>query len=171
TLTLPDEDDYAAMFLGAHALLERAGYRHYEISNYARPGHECRHNEGYWRRDPYLGVGAGAHSLLDLGWGERGAVPADLVRYAECLAAGETPVETLERFDRRGAMAETLYLGLRTASGVAEVDFRRRFGVGVAEAFAAAVVRCGNDLQCADGVWRFTPQGWLLYDHLIQHFL
>jgi oxygen-independent coproporphyrinogen-3 oxidase len=171
TLELPGEDDYAAMFLGAHALLERLGYRHYEISNYARPGYECRHNEGYWRRAPYLGVGAGAHSLLGRGWGERRAVPADLSRYAERLAAGEDPSESLESFDRRGAMSEALYLGLRTASGVAEAGFRRSFGVGVAEAFPAAVERCGKELQCVDGAWRFTPEGWLLYDHLIQHFL
>lgn len=171
TLELPGEDDYAAMFLGAHAVLERLGYRHYEISNYARPGHECRHNAGYWRRTPYLGVGAGAHSLLEAGWGERRSVAADLARYAARLAAGEDPSESLESFDRRGAMAETLYLGLRTADGVAEADFRRRFGTGVAEAFPDAVARCGKDLQCIDGAWRLTPDGWLLYDHLIGHFL
>ena len=68
-------------------------------------------------------------------------------------------------------MAETLYLGLRTESGVAEADFRNRFGAGVAEAFPVAVARAGERLRMADGSWRLDLAGWLLYDHLITPFL
>jgi oxygen-independent coproporphyrinogen-3 oxidase len=170
-LELPDEERYAALFRALHERLVRAGYAHYEISNYARPGRQCRHNLGYWQRLAYLGVGAGAHSFLDAGWGERQSVLPTLSRYARSLGRGENPAQTLETFDRRGAMAETLYLGLRTAAGVNEDRFRQRFGLGVAEAFPAAVEKAGRHLRRQGEGWTFDLDGWLLYDHLITPFL
>jgi len=170
-LDLPDEERYAELFMAVHARLTGAGYRHYEISNYARPGRECRHNLAYWRRLPCLGVGAGAHSLVASDWGERRAVPPDLAAYAASLAAGESPARSLERFDRRGAMAETLYLGLRTAEGVDEARFRRNFGVGVAEAFPGGVAKAGSRLRLQGGRWALGIEGWLIFDHLILPFL
>lgn len=170
-LTLPEEESAAAMFLDLHQRLTGSGYAHYEISNYARPGYSCRHNQRYWRRQPYLGIGAGAHSFQSEGWGSRWSVPPDLQRYAGQLAAGLDPAEKLEAFDQRGAMAETLYLGLRTAEGVGEADFRARFGLGVAEAFPEAVTQTGKHLRLGDGRWQLSPEGWLLFDHLISPFL
>lgn len=170
-LTLPEEELAAAMFLSLHQQLARRGYDHYEISNYARPGFACRHNQRYWRRRPYLGIGAGAHSFQADGFGSRWSVAPDLERYAAVLTAGVDPAEKLESFDRRGAMAETLYLGLRTAEGVAEAEFRAHFGLGVAEAFAEAVAQTGEYLEFGDGRWRLSPAGWLLFDHLITPFL
>ena len=170
-LELPDEERYAALYLALHERLTQAGYEHYEISNYARPDRQCLHNLGYWQRLAYLGVGAGAHSFLDAGWGERQSVAPDLSRYAQRLGRGENPTQTLETFDRRGAMAETLYLGLRTAAGVNEDRFRQRFGLGVAEAFPAAVEKAGRHLRLQGEGWTFDLDGWLLYDHLITPFL
>jgi oxygen-independent coproporphyrinogen-3 oxidase len=170
-LHLPDEDRYAELFCLADERLGREGFRHYEISNYARPGRECRHNLHYWRRRSYLGVGAGAHSFCGRGWGERRAVPADLAPYTAALSRGEDPAETLETFDRRGAMAETLYLGLRTAEGIDEGEFRRRFNAGVEETFPEAVRRAGDRLVLRDGRWRMDLEGWLLFDHIITAFL
>jgi oxygen-independent coproporphyrinogen-3 oxidase len=170
-LELPDEERYAALYLALHERLTQAGYEHYEISNYARPDRQCLHNLGYWQRLAYLGVGAGAHSFLDAGWGERQSVVADLSRYAQRLGRGENPAQTLETFDRRGAMAETLYLGLRTAAGVNDDQFRQRFGLGVAEAFPAAVEKAGRHLRLQGESWTFDLDGWLLYDHFITPFL
>lgn len=170
-LTLPDEEHYAELFLTLHERLTQAGYEHYEISNYAHPGRQCRHNLGYWQRQAYLGVGAGGHSFIDNGWGVRLAVPPDLNRYSRLLTAGTDPTEVLETFEHHGAMAETLYLGLRTACGVDDVRFRQSFGLGVAEAFPAAVEKAGNRLQFRSGKWSFDLNGWLLYDHLITPFL
>lgn len=170
-LEMPDEDHFSACYRQVHRCLERAGYRHYEISNFARPGFECRHNQVYWQRRPYLGVGAGAHSLRGDGWGERWAVPGDLRAYRELLMRGCDPERRIEGFDRRGAMAETLYLGLRTADGVSDREFRQRFGVAVAEAFPDALNRSGDRVLLRDGCWRMDLDGWLLYDHLISAFL
>jgi oxygen-independent coproporphyrinogen-3 oxidase len=170
-LALPDEDTYAEMYLGLHRRLTGVGYLHYEVSNYARPGFQCRHNLGYWERREYLGIGAGAHSFLDQGWGKRREVPGDLGRFAAALGKESTPARTLEVFDRRGAMAETLYLGLRTQRGVEEAGFRDRFGAGVAEAFPEGVERAGGHLTLCRGRWVLDLEGWLLYDHLISGFL
>jgi oxygen-independent coproporphyrinogen III oxidase len=170
-LELPDEERYAELFLTLHERLTRVGFEHYEISNYARPGRHCRHNLGYWQRQAYLGVGAGAHSFAEHGWGSRLAVPPDLDRYARLLAADNDPDELLETFDRRGAMAETLYLGLRTATGVNDDKFRQHFGLGIAETFPAAIEKAGRHLRMQDGNWSFDLDGWLLYDHLITPFL
>jgi oxygen-independent coproporphyrinogen-3 oxidase len=148
-----------------------AGYEHYEIANYARPGCACRHNLGYWQRRPCLGIGAGAHSFRNAGWGERWAVSADLGAFAAALQAGREPAERLEGFDQAGAMSEFLYLGLRTAAGVAENDFRAHFGCGVAEAYPQAVGRLRPWLTLIAGRWRMSPDGWLLYDRLVQEFL
>ncbi|MFA5515631.1 MAG: radical SAM family heme chaperone HemW [Desulfuromonadales bacterium] len=169
--SLPGEETHADFFRLIHERLTDAGFRHYEISNYARPGRECRHNLNYWQRGGYLGIGAGAHSFADSGWGRRLAVPGDLPLYAQRLGEGRDPAEVLEGFERTGAMAETLYLGLRTAAGVDEAAFRRRFGGGVAESFPAAVRHAGQHLQLTAGAWRFDLSGWLLYDHLISPFL
>lgn len=170
-LSLPGEEAYRQLYLAIHHHLLAAGFDHYEISNYARPGHACRHNLVYWRRQAYLGIGAGAHSFHAAGWGERRAVPADLAGYTANLERGEDPSVILESFDRRGAMAETLYLGLRTAEGVAEEDFIRHFGQGVRTAFPAAVDRCGRHLVMREGSWRMDVEGWLIFDHLIEGFL
>ena len=170
-LQLPDDNFYADAFLLLHDLLQARGYDHYEIANYARPGHACRHNLGYWRRRPCLGIGAGAHSFCGQGWGARRAVPADLEAYAAALQQHREPAGLLESFDRRGAMSETLYLGLRTAEGVDDAAFAARFGGSVATCFPAAVSRLGRYLQHAGGAWRLSPEGWLLYDRLIVEFL
>ena len=170
-LPLPDDEQGARLFRQVHRRLTAAGYRHYEISNYALPGHPCRHNQNTWRRDPYLGVGAGAHSFLARGWGERRATPADLDHYRDALDAGVDPSQLLETFDRAGAMSETVYLGRRTAAGVDGRVFRERFGTTLEEAFAEAAQACGETLQSNAHHWRFTLDGWLLFDHLIQPFL
>lgn len=171
TLTLPDEEEAAAAYRCVHEELTKAGLAHYEISNFARPGYECRHNLGYWRRQPYLGLGAGAHSLRGNGWGERLSVPADLELYRQYLAAGKATAGSIEVCDQQLAMAETLYLGLRTAEGVSDARFSQQFNRTIAETFPNAIARCGERLNHADGRWSFDLDGWLLYDHLIANFL
>ena len=169
-LTLPDEDAYVAAYRLLHDRLTAAGYDHYEVSNFARPGKRCQHNQRYWQRQAVLGVGAGAHSYRADGWGSRWAVPNDLDGYRADLQAGRDPSHLIENFDRQTAMIETLYLGLRTLKGVDDLAFSDRFGCRVDEAFAQAVERCRPQLQKVDGHWRFDLDGWLLFDSLILNF-
>ncbi len=168
---LPDDDLSAEAFLLLHAGLTEAGFVHYEIANYARPGFACRHNQGYWQRQACLGLGAGAHSFRTLHWGERWAVPNNLAAYQRAVRQGRDPAVCLESFDRRAAMSEALYLGLRTRQGVAEQAFAQVFGAALAETFAEELRQLAPHLDYCDGAWRFRPASWLLYDRLIQAFL
>lgn len=170
-LQLPEEDLFAELFLLVHRRLEAAGYGHYEISNYAKPGRQCRHNLNYWRRGSYLGLGAGAHSFCDRGWGERLEIPPDLERYAELLGRAADPSRILETFDRRGAMSESLYLGLRTAEGMDEEAFALRFGEPLSEVFSSALKKLSPHLLRSQGRLTLNLAGWLVYDHLIAEFL
>ncbi|NLC71263.1 MAG: radical SAM family heme chaperone HemW [Desulfuromonadaceae bacterium] len=169
-LLVGTDEKWAAMFREADDFLGHHGFCHYEISNYAQPGRDCRHNLVYWRRLPYIGIGAGAHSFFASGWGERWAAPDDLGHYFSRLAEGENPSLRLEGFSREQAMRETLYLGLRTAEGVSEADFQNHFGSGVAAAFPRALQHLGKNVHKEEGRWRMTLEGWLIYDHLIQEF-
>jgi oxygen-independent coproporphyrinogen-3 oxidase len=169
-LTLPGEDEYVAAYRLLHERLNAAGYDHYEISNFARPGKRCRHNQRYWQRLPVLGVGAGAHTFRGDRWGSRRAIPNDLTVYRSDLQAGRDPSRLIETFDREGAMIEAVYLGLRTVDGVDDALFAERFGCRVDEAFPEAVVSCRPQLQKVDGYWCFDLDGWLLFDTLILNF-
>lgn len=170
-LKLPAQEDYAAMYELIHHRLGGAGYEHYEISNFARPGRESRHNMGYWRRTACLGLGAGAHSFFARGWGERRVTAPDIETFQAALQHGEDPAEPLECFDRRGAMAETAYLGLRTAEGVNAEAFYQRFGSVFEQAFAGPVNRLSGSLRQVGGSWCFDWRNWLIYDRLITEFL
>ncbi len=111
----PDPDLQADMFAVACERLGGAGYRHYEVSNWAKPGFECRHNLGYWERRPYLGLGAGAHSYREnhRWWNTR---PPE--EYMERVERGELPVGGEERLDASDAYLEEVFLRLRTLEGI-----------------------------------------------------
>ena len=166
-----DDQQYADSYLLINQMLLAAGFEHYEISNYALPGHRCRHNQVYWHRQGCLALGCGAHSYLAAGWGERWYVPPDLARYRNRLRLGCEVQKLLESFDCQSAMAETIYLALRTSDGLSRSRFKERFGVFPEQAFRAAFKRHAERLTLVDDSWRFDLQGWLLYDHLISSFL
>jgi oxygen-independent coproporphyrinogen-3 oxidase len=128
----PDADLAAEMYELAERVLKQAGFVHYEISNWARPGRECRHNLVYWRNGAYLGFGAGAHShRAGRRWWN---VPAPAA-YIARLKAGENPQEDAEEIDAALAMCETMMLGLRLREGVSARAFEERFGRGLAEVY------------------------------------
>ena len=157
---LPDDDAQADRYLWTVERLARAGFRQYEISNFARPGYESRHNLRYWRLEPYLGFGPGAHS--DFG-GRRFAVPADLAGYlaGEAVPEGEA-VSPWERGN------EYLMLGLRTAAGIAGEEYRRRFGGDFAPLEELLSRFAGHGWAERNGDrWRLTPAGFLVSNRLI----
>jgi putative oxygen-independent coproporphyrinogen III oxidase len=111
----PDPDLQAEMFQLACDVLRDAGYRHYEVSNWAKPGYECAHNLGYWERRPYVGLGAGAHSYRDdtRWWNVR---PPET--YMEMVRRGELPIGGSESLEPSDAYLEEVFLKLRILEGV-----------------------------------------------------
>ncbi len=141
------DDDAAAMYLGAVDALAATGYRHYEISNFARPGHESRHNLKYWRCEEYLGAGPSAHSLMG---GRRFARPSELGRWETWVDSGGPIDEGDYTLREAGARArEALVLGLRLVEGVDldrfaatwSFDPRAEIAQGLREAVEAGLVR------------------------------
>ena len=129
---LPDEDTEREMYYLTERLLGEAGYKRYEISNYAIPGYECRHNTAYWQRDNYLGVGIGAASCMD---DVRMKNVVDLRYYMDvcnniekniCEVIDETETDVLTKNDM---MSEFMFLGLRMMKGISKEEFERQFKV------------------------------------------
>src|SRR6266481_2119923 len=129
----PSDDEMAEFYETASAVLEAAGYGHYEISNWAKPGFASRHNLKYWRREAYLGFGAGAHSFSGT---ERWANAHDAAGYVNAVAAGRLPVEQLEKLTAEGALEEELFLGLRQLEGIDVARIEREYGVSLDARFA-----------------------------------
>jgi oxygen-independent coproporphyrinogen III oxidase len=115
---IPPDDAMADFYECACERLARAGYEHYEISNWALPGMRSRHNLKYWRREPYLGFGAGAHSFHS---GVRWSNVHDPAQYVACLDEGNSPRETSEEVTVEQALDEEFFLGLRQLEGI-ELD-------------------------------------------------
>ena len=131
-----DDGEAVAQYRLAEQRLAMAGYDHYELSSWARPGRESRHNAAYWARRPYTGLGAGAHSFdgATRSWNLR-----DLDRYLSVVAAGERPVEGSETLDAPTREWEAIALGLRRVAGLSRGDLRHEFGRDPLDQHAAAV--------------------------------
>jgi oxygen-independent coproporphyrinogen-3 oxidase len=111
----PDPDLQAEMFEVACRLFGEAGYGHYEVSNWAKPGYECRHNLGYWERRPYVGLGAGAHGYRD---GRRWWNVRPPEEYLSIVERGELPVGGFEELEPTDAYLEEVFLRLRILQGI-----------------------------------------------------
>lgn len=148
------EPRYAEEFLLAHQRLGEAGFEHYEVSNYGRPGHYAVHNQAYWRRAPYLGLGPSAHSGAGRRrwWNTR-----EYAAWTRVVAETGASVVGEEQLDDGALELEQLYLGLRTADGVAD-DLAPETRARWVEA-GWARVRSGRVV--------LTPEGWLRLDALV----
>lgn len=150
-----DEERYEGDFITAHRVLASAGYEHYEVSNYARPGMRARHNSAYWRGVPYLGLGPGAHGFdgAERRWNER-----EYVAWRERIAARSDPLGGAERLTPSQEELERVYVGLRTAEGTLvhpeDAPIVQRW---VAAGWGTVV---GDRLT-------LTPMGWLRLDALV----
>ena len=129
---VPSDDAMAEFYETACSFLAKLGYHHYEISNWARPGFESRHNLKYWRREEYLGFGAGAHSFSGT---QRWANAHDAAAYVGAIEAGRLPIEQLEPVTPESALEEELFLGLRQLDGIDVGRIEREYGVGLDERF------------------------------------
>ena len=149
--TVPSDDVMAESYDLARTTLAAAGYEHYEISNFAKPGFASAHNLKYWRREPYLGFGAGAHSFSGT---QRWANAHDSAAYVQAINAGHTPVEQLEAVSSHDALEEELFLGLRQLAGIDLSRLRDSYGVSVEDRFkplesSGLIERAGSVVRLA----------------------
>lgn len=168
---VPDDELTADMYVEGCKLLNAAGVHQYEISNFARPGFASRHNLKYWTRQPYLGFGVDAHSML---LSTRDGV--DAVRFSmpdalEAFVAGGRGEVT--RISREAAVEEGFFLGLRLTSGVNLAELRARFGDGLVNGHCAAIAHAVSEgLLTHEGERiRLTERGRLLSNEVFARFL
>jgi oxygen-independent coproporphyrinogen-3 oxidase len=134
---LPSEEATVDMYLLAHRQLQEAGYAHYEISNYARPGYQCRHNLGYWHNRPFYGVGMGATSYVDQCRIDRPRKMRDYFQMIDDWRDGGI-VPTAPPDSQNAALFDTLMQGLRLAKGISLDHLRKNYG----EALVETVLNC-----------------------------
>jgi oxygen-independent coproporphyrinogen III oxidase len=127
---LPTEEAMAEFYELAQRELQSAGYQQYEISNWAKPGFASKHNLKYWRRAPYMGFGAGAHSFYGT---QRWANVHDAAAYVAAVEAGKSAIENVQTVTREMALEEELFLGLRELRGVDWRRIEREYGVELGE--------------------------------------
>ncbi len=169
-LELPDEDSELEMYERSIDQLTAAGYEHYEVSNFALPGHMCRHNLVYWHNEEYLGVGPGAVSYLKGRRFTRERLPA---RYCNAIDTGSSVEAESECVDAHTAMGETMMLGLRLREGISADTVEARFGIDPIRHFEVALERliAQGLLTLEHRRLRLTHRGLLLANTALAEFL
>jgi oxygen-independent coproporphyrinogen-3 oxidase len=170
SISLPSEEEEETMYDLVNEILPSQGFARYEISNYASTGRECRHNLKYWRCEPYRGFGVAAHSFNGV---DRFANTEDVSRYLERMESGISPEDFRETPDLPTAMAEYVFLALRTALGLSGRDFSHRFGRDFANCYEAPVAHLTEIglLKEKDGSWYLTERGMKLSNQAFVKFL
>lgn len=169
-LTLPEEDVAEAMYDYMTAALPEYGYQRYEISNFALPGFESRHNLSYWQDVPYLGFGSGAHSYWE---GRRYKNPDGIEAYVEGIMQGNAVGRTEEIVTEKAHMEEFCFLGLRTASGISGRKFAALFGRDVYAVYGGVIRRLAAEGLLAEEGERIylTPLGMKYGNQVFCEFL
>lgn len=193
TELLPTEDDVYKMLKLTQLVLAKAGYDRYEISNYAKPGYECRHNVGYWTRENYLGLGLGAASLVD---NVRYSNTRELHEYIEIchditilppeVFAPEEGMAAPERnwfgsnlhteasvVSRKGQMEEFMFLGLRMTGGISRNEFEYNFGMPIEAAYVQVLpeLQAQGLIEKREGRIYLTDRGMDVANYVMAQFL
>ncbi len=167
---LPDEETERLIYEETGEILREYGYTRYEISNYARPGYECRHNIGYWQRKEYLGIGLGASSLIG---GTRFRHIFDLQEYLAEDGDIQKICEETERLTVQDEMEEFMFLGLRMMCGVKKSEFFRLFGSRIEEIYGKQLKKLEENALLkikGDRIW-LTGRGIDISNYVFEQFL
>lgn len=156
----PDEDESAGLYDAVRAGLAELGLERYEVSNFARPGFESRHNLKYWRREDYLGFGAGAHACV----GNRRFWNGNLAEYLEDRGGGG------ENLTEAEVEYETIILALRTREGLDRPAFEARFNCDFEKKYASAIRACGSFLEVSSERVRVADAGFYVLNALLVNF-
>ncbi len=170
----PDPDTAADQYELAEDILQAAGYEHYEISNWSKPGFECRHNITYWKCRPYIGIGVAAHSYIN---GHRLANTNDMDKYISALSKGNFNIADIqemdEEIDSELQLSEAVIMGLRLCNGISVNDISTRFGIDLKQNRKEQIEEMENSgmLQLDSDMMRLTRRGRLLGNEVFQRFL
>ena len=167
---MPSQEVCLALYRGGCERLAEAGYHRYEVSSFAKPGFECKHNLGYWEGNDYLALGPSGHSFMQ---GRRFANVPNVMEYIKRLKSGERPIIVDEStIDDR--MVESIMLGLRTSRGIDRHQYAARFGRPVEEKFDPRqfelLVKSGHVLPEGDQI-RLSEEGIYLADEITRRLL
>lgn len=162
---LPSDDDQADMYLYLTDVLEQYGYSQYEISNFALPGYESKHNLKYWKLQDYMGFGPGAHSCVE---NVRYSYIRDIDAYIEGVKNGKDIIDEYEKIDKLERASEYIMLGMRTTEGISKEEYNRVYKSGFdrLEYLFEEYAKKGWTKE-KNGRWSFTSSGFLLSNILI----
>ncbi len=165
-----EEEHEWLMFRHAIEWLQRMGYNHYEISNYAKPGYECKHNINYWKNQEYIGLGAGAHGFVD---GIRTENATSLKAYLDLISSNEKPIIIHQEISKSASISETCFLGLRMREGISNKLFSNRYGSSLFDVFPVEISKLIERglLEQADGSIRLTEKGIDLSNQVFEALL
>ena len=169
-LDLPDEDTEYQMYEDTAEILERYGYRQYEISNYAKQGYRCRHNAGYWQRREYLGFGLGASSLYR---GMRFSNTRRMQEYLKESRNSDQIRKDVTVLSRNEQIEEFMFLGLRMTEGISEKKFEENFDVRLMDIYGDILQKYEETgfMEHIETKWRLTRKGIHVSNHILADFL
>ena len=169
-LDLPDEDTEYQMYEDTAEILERYGYRQYEISNYAKQGYMCRHNAGYWQRREYLGFGLGASSLYG---GMRFSNTHQMQEYLKESRNPDQIRKDVTVLSRNEQIEEFMFLGLRMTEGISEKKIEENFDVRLMDVYGDILQKYEETgfMEHIETKWRLTRKGIHVSNHILADFL
>ena len=169
-LDLPDEDTEYQMYEDTAEILERYGYRQYEISNYAKQGYMCRHNAGYWQRREYLGFGLDASSLYG---GMRFSNTHQMQEYLKESRNPDQIRQDVTVLSRNERIEEFMFLGLRMTEGISEKKFEENFDVRLMDVYGDILQKYEETgfMEHIETKWRLTRKGIHVSNHILADFL
>ena len=167
---LPDEETERFIYEETETILQKYGYDRYEISNYAKPGYACRHNEGYWRRVNYLGVGLGASSLIE---NQRFRNFSTYDTYMDAIQNQKLFHEEVESLSVTDEMEEFMFLGLRMMSGISREEFQKKFGKKIETVYEKQIQQLKKDglIEFVENRIRLTKRGIDISNYVFEQFL
>lgn len=171
SLPRPSDETAAEMYRAAADHLSRAGYEHYEISNFCKSGFESRHNNKYWTGAPVYGFGCSAHSYdgARMRWSNK----RNTISYIELLEAGDSPVVESNQLDENAVQAEAVFLGMRLLRGLDLSEHKKRFGVDLTRKYQEDLERLSEAglIEVTEDVIKLTRAGALLSNEVFTAFV
>ena len=165
---LPDADEVAELYEYGAKLLKEKGYERYEVSNFAVPGFESKHNLNYWKRGEYIGVGLSASSFMQ---GKRFTNTFDLDEYMKCIISGYYPAVTCEEVEEKDAKFEFVMLALRTKYGVSMSEYKTVFGSSLGDDFPVALKKTVKYLELNGDNLKIKDEYLYVQNTILMNFL